>query len=135
MDETETDDRHEIAQAVPDMPVKPGGIEVLESYDDISKAELVRGFHAEDDGEPAAVQLLMLVGGHQVIALHLDLERQIWEVVFDEERDTDGNTTTDGYEDHHKPAIPHAREVLSDQAPDMVEQFGGRAIIPPSDEA
>lgn len=134
MSETGTGDRHEIAQAVPDMPVKPGGIEALESYDDVSKVELVRGFHAEDDGEPAAVQLLMLLGGHRVVAVHLPLEQQAWEVVFDEGRKADTEAIPGEYDDHHKPAIPHARDVLSERAPDMVEHFGGRAIIPPSDE-
>jgi hypothetical protein len=121
-----SDDRHDLAEMIPDMPIKPGGMEAIEEYEWVEQTTLVRGFHAQDDGRPAATQILVMVAIARVVALDLDLEAERWEVVFDEVDDE----IPDEYDDHRKPAVPYARDLLAEQAPDMEALFGDRAILP-----
>jgi len=126
-----SDDRHPVAEALPDMPIKPGGIDALTDYDDIEDITLVRGFYAQDDGEPAATQVLVMVAVARVVALDFDLKAEQWTVLFDGVHDKDD--IPNEYEDHRRPAVPYARDVLADQAPDMEALFGDRGIVPKSE--
>jgi len=124
-----SDDRHDLAEMIPDIPIKPGGMEGVEDYEWVEQATLVRGFHAQDDGEPAATQVLVMVAVARVIALDLDLEAERWEVVFDAVTDE----IPDEYDDHRNPGVPYARDLLAERAPDMEALFGDRAIVPTSE--
>jgi hypothetical protein len=123
-----SDDRHDLAAMLPDVPIKPGGMEAIEDYEWVERATLVRGFHAQDDGEPAATQVLVMVAVARVIALNLDFETERWEVMFDAVSDE----VPDEYDDHRNPAVPYARDLLAEQAPDMEAVFSDRAIVPTS---
>ena len=128
-EEDASDDRHGLAEWLPDMPIKPGGMESLEERDKFEQVKLVRGFYARDDDKPAAIQVIAMIAVARVVALDLDLEERRWHVVFDAVLDD----VPEEYSDHRRPAVPFARDLLAEEAPDMDARFGDRAIVPTSE--